>query len=203
MFLKEALNHVQQENDCLRDELQNTQELLRVHKQLLDETLKKQQETLTQCQTQGAEINDCLDVQASFLRKNNYLDSSAISTFSTMYDSVPMDGQFVLNKCDCKSKAANWDQERKEFIAQQEQLASQISRLKQEFQTAMKEAELRAEAAEAREASKDEEEQVSKSRSGLHTTDSDDSDDRKYATFKKVLMPMLEDFADENDQLIF
>lgn len=99
MFLKEALDHVSSENEMLRDQLHHTQELLTVHKKLLDDVLKKSQDTVDECKVTGHQLKAGIDSQAAYLANNkHFLDSSAITNMSTtLMDFDPI-------KCNCKQK---------------------------------------------------------------------------------------------------
>ena len=63
-MMKEAMDHMANKNEQLEDQLAETKELLKLHKQLLDEALKNSATTLQECKISGAGINNKMDEQA-------------------------------------------------------------------------------------------------------------------------------------------
>ena len=60
-MMKEALDHMANKNNYLEEQLAETKELLKLHKQLLDEALKSQVSTLQECKESGSTLNRKMD----------------------------------------------------------------------------------------------------------------------------------------------
>jgi len=60
-MLKEALEHIGIENEVLKDQLLETREMLKIHKNLLNDVLKKQHDTVIECKETGKKLNDKID----------------------------------------------------------------------------------------------------------------------------------------------
>ena len=64
-------------NECLADELAETQKLLKLHKKLLDEAMTAQIVKVNKCKEAGSELLDKAGEQAEYLKRNKQLlDSS-------------------------------------------------------------------------------------------------------------------------------
>ena len=54
--MKEAMSHITQKNEALADELQETQKILKLHKELLDAAMKNQTSAVDSCESKGDQL---------------------------------------------------------------------------------------------------------------------------------------------------
>ncbi|CDW73076.1 UNKNOWN [Stylonychia lemnae] len=91
-MLKEVIDHVQKENQYLKDQLLDQQELVKMHKQMLVDIISSQNTKIDEFIVQGKSLNQKLNDQRQYLMMNNNIfDNSQVSFMTADLDIHDMD----------------------------------------------------------------------------------------------------------------